>query len=275
MAASKALIHVLCLWGSSCSAVGANDLGEQPCISGRCQNGWHDLDQSTWDCVNNNITTDVKFQSALSHVCAGTDLDVKYQTCTEPCCACWSAYWPALLDLWGRCGAPASYVEGNGVTGLKAKEDWLCGTGVWGTSVRPKWDALRESAFTQCTSAADEAKLAEVFGLYRDRRSAEETCACMQQAVPALTELLKQCDVSNWQWFKDYGQRRLRDNRCAPVELGEIAVPTAVDATALVSLAGVVGGSVVVGFLAVARRRRADAELAGAFVPLLGEISSP
>lgn len=263
---------VLCILGLSCSAVGANDRGEKPCIAGRCQNGWHDLDQSTWDCVNHNITTDVKFQSALSHVCDGADLDVKYQTCSEPCCSCWSAYWPALLDLWGRCGAPASYVKGNGVTGLKAKQDWLCGTGVWGTCVGPKWDAMRHSAFTECTSAADETKMAEVFGIYRDRRSAEETCGCIQQAAPALTELLQQCDVPNWQWFKDYGQRRLRDNQCTPAELGEAAAPQ----KAIVATALAVGGSAaMVGLLVVARRRHTDAESAGGFVPLLGESSPP
>eukprot|EP00443_Scrippsiella_acuminata_P039891 CAMPEP_0115194526 /NCGR_PEP_ID=MMETSP0270-20121206/14116_1 /TAXON_ID=71861 /ORGANISM="Scrippsiella trochoidea, Strain CCMP3099" /LENGTH=171 /DNA_ID=CAMNT_0002607831 /DNA_START=44 /DNA_END=556 /DNA_ORIENTATION=+ len=171
MAASMGLIYGLCICGLSWSAVGANDRGEKPCIAGRCQNGWHDLDQRTWDCVNDNITTDVKFQSALSHVCDGIDLDVKYQTCTEPCCA----FGARIGQRSSTCGVgvalPASYVKGTGVVGLKAKEDWLCGTGVWGTCVRPRWDALRDSAFTQCTSAADQAKLAEVFGLYRDRRS--------------------------------------------------------------------------------------------------------
>jgi len=260
----------LVILGHFSSAVGGKDRGEKPCVGGRCQNGWHDLDQSTWDCVNNNITTDVKFQSKISHACAGNDLDVKYQTCTPPCCACWSAYWPALLDLWGRCGAPASYVHGNGVTGLKAKEDWLCGNGVWG-SVGAKWDALRDSALTRCTSSADKGKLAEVFGLYRDRRSTEETCACMQQAVPVLTELLQQSGVPNWQWFENYGQRRLRDNNCAA---GEAAAPN-VDATKLVLLSGVVGGSVVMAvLLTVARSCRKGAEFAGGFAPLLGEKSS-
>jgi len=132
---------------------------------------------------------------------------------------------------------------------------------------------MRDSALTQCTSAADKAKLIEVFGLYRDRRSAEETCACIQQAVPALSELLRLCDVPNWEFFKDYGQRRVRDNGCAPVELNEAAAPTEVDTTALVLLAGVIGGgaSMLLGFRALARRCCADAELAGGFVPLLGD----
>jgi hypothetical protein len=84
---------------------------------------------------------------------------------------------------------------------------------------------------------------------------------------------LQQCDVPNWEWFNDYGQRRLRDNGCAPAKLNEVAAPTEVDTTALVLVSGVVGGCacMLLVFLAVARRCRVNAEPAGGFVPLLGQ----
>jgi len=226
--------------------------------------------------VNNNLTTDKLMHAALSPACSGSDLDVQYQTCTAPCCGCWSAYWPALIDLWRRCGAPASYCEGNAIVGLKAKQDWLCGTETWGACVKPKWDAL---LLPQCTSEPDRTKLREAFGLYRDRRSEAESCSCIQQATPALVRIMQECSVPNWQWFEDYGQRRLQDNKCAVVEVID-AAPTSVDAAAvtqvipwvtLAAFVGVAGGSAAtVMVLAVARRRRASAECAGGLAPLLG-----
>jgi hypothetical protein len=69
------------------------------------------------------------------------------------------SYWPQLLDLWGRCGVPTCTFKGEGTVGsYKAKVDWYCGNGVWGTCVVPKWDAA-QAQLTECTSGPDQSKL--------------------------------------------------------------------------------------------------------------------
>ena len=150
-------------------------------------------------------------------------MDVTYQSCTAPCCGCWKAYWPQLLVLWGRCGVPANTFKGEGIVGsYKAKEDWYCGNGVWGTCVVPKWDAA-QAQLTECTSGPDQSKLKEPFGLYRNRRSEAESCACLAQAYRALDSILRECQVPSWLWFKGYSQRRFTDNHCGSLDSGEAA----------------------------------------------------
>ncbi|CAE8660650.1 unnamed protein product [Polarella glacialis] len=179
--------------------------------------------EDPWTCVNDNITTDEKLRKKIEPACAGNDLDVTYQSCTAPCCGCWKAYWPELLDLWGWCGVPASTFKGEGTVGsYKAKEDWYCGNGVWGTCVVPKWDAA-QAQFTECTSGPDQSKLKEPFGLYRNRRSEAESCACLAQAYRALDSILRECQVPSWLWFKGYSQRRFTDNHCGSLDSGEAA----------------------------------------------------
>ncbi|CAE8661235.1 unnamed protein product [Polarella glacialis] len=179
--------------------------------------------EDPWTCVNDNITTDEKLRKKIEPACAGNDLDVTYQSCTAPCCGCWKAYWPELLDLWGRCGVPASTFKGEGTVGsYKAKEDWYCGNGVWGTCVVPKWDAA-QAQLTECTSGPDQSKLKEPFGLYRNRRSEAESCACLAQAYRALDSILRECQVPSWLWFKGYSQRRFTDNHCGSLDSGEAA----------------------------------------------------
>jgi len=222
------------------------DVGQKPCVANRCQNGWHDLNNHTWDCVNATLPTDEKFQAAIRNACSNNDLDVFYQTCTAPCCGCWSAYWPALLDLWGRCGAPESYVKGEGIVGLKAKEDWLCGNGQWGC-VGSKWDAYD---FTQCTSGPDKQKVKEVFGLFRDRTSSAESCGCIRQANSHLFNVLEECQIPDQQWFVKYGTRRMIENRCGSAtvlmseEFEEASPKTSFAGVALVAVALVAGFAV-------------------------------
>jgi len=239
------------------------DTGPKPCVAARCQNGWHDLSKSVWDCANTTAPTDAKFQAAIRPACAGTDLDLYYQTCTQPCCECWQAYWPAYIDLWGRCGAPASYVSGEARNGLEAKGEWLCGTGRWGACVATRWAA---ATFTQCTSAPDRSKLKEVFGLYRDRRSQSESCGCLRQATLGLEGMMDECQVQGREWFVDYGRRRFRDNLCGElvpaVGAGEL-VPAvgAVRAEELVVAGAAAGALAVAGaaFLLIPRRRTCGA----------------
>mmetsp|Transcript_49445 Transcript_49445/g.98194 ORF Transcript_49445/g.98194 Transcript_49445/m.98194 type:complete len:280 (-) Transcript_49445:35-874(-) len=219
---------------------GHPDVDSKPCIAGRCQNGWHDLSKPVWDCVNKTAQTDVTFQSAIRSACKGNDLDVHYQTCTAPCCECWKAYWPAYVDLWGRCGAPAEYVNGEAHNGLKAKEDWLCGTGSWGTCVGAKWNA---HSFTDCTSKPDKQKLKEVFGLFRDRRSAAESCTCLQQASLVLEDLEQACQVPGAQWFVEYGKRRFKENLCG--DLRPVATQSFSAATLSMPVALTVGTGMV------------------------------
>mmetsp|Transcript_138682 Transcript_138682/g.386746 ORF Transcript_138682/g.386746 Transcript_138682/m.386746 type:complete len:287 (+) Transcript_138682:98-958(+) len=222
-------------------STGNRDVDSKPCIAGRCQNGWHDLSKTVWDCVNSSAQTDAEFQSAIRSACAGHDLDVHYQTCTAPCCKCWSTYWPAYIQLWGRCGAPASYVDGEARTGLKAKEEWLCGTGVWGECVAVKWKNFN---FTECTSKPDRIKLQEVFGLFRDRRYIAESCSCLHQATNTLEHVMQQCQVPDRDWFVKYGKRRLNENFCgmAPVATEEVSaapLPGIPSMTALMAMIGI------------------------------------
>lgn len=244
------------------------DVGPKPCIASRCQNGWHDLSKSVWDCANTTAPTDAKFQAAIGSACAGTDLDLYYQTCTQPCCECWQAYWPAYIDLWGRCGAPASYVNGEARNGLEAKGEWLCSTGRWGACVAARWNV---AAFTQCTSAPDRSKLKEVFGLYRDRRSPSESCGCLHQATVALEGMMSECQVQGRQWFVDYGRRRFRENLCGELVPAAGAEELAVAPRGpLVAVAGAVGAVAAAGaafFLTSRRRTRGAGE--GGLAPLL------
>jgi len=218
------------------------DVDSKPCVAGRCQNGWHDLSKPVWDCVNKTAQTDSLFQSAIRSACSGNDLDVHYQTCTAPCCECWKAYWRAYIDLWERCGASPSYVNGEAHNGLKAKEDWLCGTGRWGTCVAPKWDTY---SFTNCTSKPDRKKLKEVFGLFRDRRSTEESCTCLRQASFALQDMEQECQVPGAQWFVQYGERRFKENLCGHLRL------IAPQSFSAVALAGPAALTVATGMVAV------------------------
>lgn len=229
-----------------------------PCVADRCQNGWHDLNKDTWTCVNDNITTDKTFHDAIGKPCSGTNLEVAYQTCTAPCCECWAAYWPALLDLWRRCGAPESYVTGQGVVGLRAKEDWLCGRGEWGQCVRPKWEAAQVNTMTACTSAPDKTKLNEVFGLYRDRRSDLETCACIGQAYVSLDSILQECEVPNWQWFQKYAQRRFHDNSCGTLRdfVPEQLVSVARISPLFAVVVGAVASTLILAFVVASRWRK-------------------
>jgi len=228
--ATSIMVGISYLIGFVCQAVISASVlhpeATKPCVAGRCQNGWHDLTRGVWTCVDDNITTDGTFLRQFESACAHKDLDVRYQTCTAPCCGCWAAYWPALLDLWGRCGAPASYIHGEGIVGLKAKEDWYCGNGMWGHCVAPKWDAAIEQ-LTDCSSIQDRNKLKEPFGLYRDRRSEAESCSCIRQAYPALTAILHDCKVPNWRWFLNYSERRFTDNRCGSLESGQESLSAA------------------------------------------------
>jgi len=224
------------------------DKDSKPCVAGaRCQNGWHDLTKGVWDCVNTTEQTDKTFQAAIGPACSGNDLDVHYQTCTPPCCQCWKAYWPAYTALWGRCGAPASYVAGEAQNGLKAKEDWLCGNGAWGSCVAPKWDAYN---FTECTSIPDKAKLREVYGLFRDRRSTDESCACIRQATLALDVMEQDCQVPGASWFVEYGKRRYKENQCGELKPYATAELAAAPPAALAALAASAGLVAAAGFLA-------------------------
>jgi hypothetical protein len=133
------------------------------------------------------------------------------------------------------------------------------------------WDTLQTSALTQCASPSDRSKVKEVFGLFRDRRSDQETCSCIQHATLALSDVLHACQVPNAQWFTDYGQRRLKENQCAgvmeaaaPKPVGTTVVALAAPLAIFAALAGVAGG-------AVAHRWRAGAKVGSGSALLLGD----